>query len=287
MATIGHQWGGYSKQDGKTELRDAKEPLQGRETSAATSTNDGSIPELYKKEPGSLSSLLIVVISGGDVREYNYLQELSIKHTFPQVKLIFLSSERNKGGLTPRMMLEKLDDSIDFDEQIKSDKILISSIDKIFMVTDVDHYYEELAKIIPNNDKPKVIWVVSNPCFEIWLYYSHFDHINEEIRLLESIPQSQQSSKLKTINDIIFKGGIDPRKAFDHIQTAIENAKNNFQEDKNGIPKLFSTNMYVLGEYILDAIGKKEFDKWLEKKQEEIEAYRKKSQIDGNTSSSK
>lgn len=35
--------------------------------------------------------------------------------------------------------------------------------------------------------------------------------------------------------------------------------------------------MYILGEYILNAIGQKEFENWLEEKQRSIEAYRKKN----------
>lgn len=275
MATIGCQRNSYSKEDGKSELRNAVTLTREAEDVDAIATDDGYIPESYKKGTGTLSSFLIVVISGGDVRESNYFNEITKKRTFPRVKLIFLSSERNKGGLTPRMMLTKMEESIDFDEQTVSDKILLSSIDKIFMVSDVDHYYDELAAIIPGNDKPKVIWIVSNPCFEIWLYYGCFDHIKDEIRMLESIPQSKQSSTLKTINDSIIKGGIDPRKAFDRIQTASENAKLHYEEDENRIPKLFSTNMYILEEYILEAIGEKEFENWLEEKQRSIEAYRK------------
>ena len=279
MATVEYQRNSYSKQDGKSELRNAIDLSIQAEDTDVIATDDGHIPSLYKKETGILSSFLIVVISGGDVRESNYFREIAKKRTFPRVKLIFLSSERNKGGLTPKMMLTKMKDTIDFDEQTVSNKLLLSSIDKIFMVSDVDHYYNELSEIIPGNKEPKVIWIVSNPCFEIWLYYSCFDYIKDEIRALESLPQSKQSSTLKTINDSIIKGGVDPRKAFERIKTTNENAKAHYDEDENRIPKLYSTNMYVLGEYVLDAIGEGEFENWLKAKQRSIEAYRKNNNI--------
>ena len=44
--------------------------------------------------------------------------------------------------------------------------------------------------------------------------------------------------------------------------------------DENNIPKLYSTTMYVFGEYVLNAIGANEFEKWLEEKQKKIESYR-------------
>ena len=37
--------------------------------------------------------------------------------------------------------------------------------------------------------------------------------------------------------------------------------------------------MYVLGEYVLDAIGEGEFENWLKAKQRSIEAYRKNNNI--------
>jgi hypothetical protein len=172
------------------------------------------------------------------------------------------------------MMHDKLNDIIEYSEPTKTSKILYSSIDKIFMISDVDHYYDDLVQLLPDCTDPKEIWVISNPCFEIWLYYAHFDEIRDEIRVLESLPQSQHSSTLKTINDTIVKGGIDPRKAFGRIQTANENSKKNYSIDENNIPKLYSTTMYVFGEYVLNAIGANEFEKWLEEKQKKIESYR-------------
>ena len=116
MATVEYQRNSYSKQDGKSELRNAIDLSIQAEDTDVIATDDGHIPSLYKKETGILSSFLIVVISGGDVRESNYFREIAKKRTFPRVKLIFLSSERNKGGLTPKMMLTKMKDTIDFDE---------------------------------------------------------------------------------------------------------------------------------------------------------------------------
>lgn len=275
MDTLNDLLNRYSKSDGTDELRDVV--VAGHESDGidVISQEDNQTPLDYRKETGTLSSFLVIVVSGGEVREGNYLSELTKKQTFPHIKLIFISSEKEKGGLPPKMMLSKLDEIIEREDCDKTHKILYSSVDHIFMVSDVDHYYLDLVEVLHQNDDPKVTWIISNPCFEIWLYYAHFSEIIQEIRKLENIPQSQQSSTLKSINDQIVKGGIDPRKAFDKVQIANINSKKNFRKDENGVPVLFATNMYILGEFVLEAIGKQEFENWLLEKQKKIEAYKK------------
>lgn len=277
MAAIENLINAYSKKDGDSNLRDSINLLDPSGGSDTIKSDSNDAPADYTKGPGSISSFLIVVISGGEVRERNYLTELSRKQTFPRIKLIFASSEKGKGGLSPKMMQNKLNDIVETGDPIKTPKILYSSIDKIFMVSDVDHYYNELKSILQSNNDPKIIWTISNPCFEIWLYYAHFADISDEIKILEAIPQSQQSSTLKNKTNIVVDGGIDPRKAFEHIQTANINSKRNYAEDDNGIPKLYCTSMYILGEYLLEVIGEREFEKWLDEKQKRIEAYKRKA----------
>lgn len=267
----------YSKHQGNSDLRESVEQKDISDGFDFIKADDKVISDDYKKGDGLISSFLIVVISGGEVRESDYLSELSKKKTFPHIKLIFVSSEKGKGGLSPKMMHDKLNDIIEYSEPTKTSTILYSSIDKIFMISDVDHYYDDLVRLLPDCNDPKEIWIISNPCFEIWLYYAHFNEIRDEIRVLESLPQSQQSSTLKTINNTIVKGGIDPREAFGRIQAANENSKKNYAVDENNIPQLYSTNMYVFGEYVLDTIGANEFEKWLKEKQKKIESYRKRA----------
>ena len=276
MATIEHLLNGYSKPDGDSDLRESTEFSDISDGIDVLTSESNSIPEEYKKGTGTISSFFIVVISGGELRESIYLQELSKKRTFPRVKLIFVSSDRNKGGLPPKEMVEKLYDTVEFDEPTKSHKILYSSIDKIFMVSDVDHYYDDLVAILSKHDNPNIIWIISNPCFEIWLYYAYYDYLRDEIRVLESLPQPKQSSKLKTLNDTVVKGGIDPRKAFERINIATDNSKKYYKVDSNGIPELYCTNMHILGDYLLEAIGAQEFEKWLEAKQNKVKSYTKK-----------
>lgn len=56
----------------------------------------------YTKQEGELLPALYFVISGGEVRERNYLQAIEKKQEFNSLRLIFITSERQKGGLTPK-----------------------------------------------------------------------------------------------------------------------------------------------------------------------------------------
>ena len=61
------------------------------------------------------------------------------------------------------------------------------------------------------------------------------------------------SSKFKTWANTVVKGGLKPTKAILKIEQNIENARKNYSEE-NGIPTLFSTQMYRLAEKMLPYI---------------------------------
>lgn len=125
--------------------------------------------------------------------------------------------------------------------------------DKIFLLSDVDHFYSELKGIIGTCEKEQMHLIISNPCFEIWLYYGEFseqptgfDKPDNELKI---------SSAFKTYLDRKKSGGINPKHAIYNIETAIKNARNNYSTDKFGIPILFSTNMFRLAEELLPLIN--------------------------------
>jgi hypothetical protein len=61
-------------------------------------------------------------------------------------------------------------------------------------------------------------------------------------------------------------GGLDPRKAFQYIKEGIKNSLQYFEKDENNIPKLFSTNMHEMAEYIYNILeqNKNEYSKFKE-----------------------
>ncbi len=209
------------------------------------------ISEHYTKIEGKLSTRLFVIISGGTKRERQYFSILqNNQEKFNRIRLEFVSDEAS--GLTTTMLLAtarsikaKLIDSISEDEDV------------FYLLSDRDHYYPELCTISPICSAESFNLIISNPCFEIWLYYGYFGvkptqngFTNTNIHQISS--EFKHYLHLKTSE--LGMGGADPRKAIFKIKTAIENAEKNYFVDSNGIPEVYSTNMHLLAVELIKQI---------------------------------
>lgn len=233
-----------------------------------------TISQQYVKDEAFVEQNLYFIISGGTTRERAFFQELEKKNVFAALKVVFLSSPKKKGGLTPKMMEEKWA-KIQKEQQVcvKNHTYDVTDIDKVFMVTDVDDYYGELVGILKKNDL-SCKWIISNPDIEIWLYYCYFNNPNTDLAEVKVAPQNKRSSLMKTVLGRMNNGGgVDPRKAFLHLKTGISNSKKHLEIDENGIPILFSTNMGVLCEDVLGQLGS-EYDNWIENKRKKTEMFK-------------
>lgn len=225
-----------------------------------------------------MSYSLICVISGGTGRERIFLSELEKKHTFKKVNVVFVSTKDGEGGLTPKMMFSE------FERICKNGTIYTSgrrvkldSVDVIYMFTDVDHYEKELIEILNNSKKESPIWIISNPDFEIWLYYCFMNNPYGDLKEVLDVTPSQRSKKLKTVNGTLNNGGgLDTRKAFEHLEEGIAHSKEHYQET-NGIPNILSTQMHIFAEDVLLRLGD-EYKSFMQKKLEFRELMRKKKQ---------
>lgn len=142
--------------------------------------------------------------------------------------------------------------------------------DTVWFVIDTDTWEKE-GKIAPlrefckeRNDsimdgfdeiKNYSAWNVaqSNPCFEIWLFYHFYDTAPGDEEVAKSI------SFKEYVNSAIsggFNYGIDQAR----LEDAIRNAEKNYQENGNGSPGLYSTEMSRLGAEI-DGFVKTELPK--------------------------
>ncbi|MDD6131614.1 MAG: RloB domain-containing protein [Bacteroidales bacterium] len=253
-----------------------KESLPNNPENAPDSTVQ--IPSAYKKEDGTMSYSLICVISGGTGRERIFLSELEKKHTFKKVNVVFVSTKDGEGGLTPKMMFSE------FERICKNGTIYTSgrrvkldSVDVIYMFTDVDHYEKELIEILNNSKKESPIWIISNPDFEIWLYYCFMNNPYGDLKEVLDVTPSQRSKKLKTVNGTLNNGGgLDTRKAFEHLEEGIAHSKEHYQET-NGIPNILSTQMHIFAEDVLLRLGD-EYKSFMQKKLEFRELMKKKKQ---------
>ncbi len=230
------------------------------------------ISSSYTRREPLLSPKLYFVISGGTVRERDYLMALERKREFKGLQVVFITSKRNEGGLTPKMMQEKVEEIIVNKSFMRNGTLFnITDIDSIYLISDVDHYADELQALVPQAKGFR--WVISNPAFEIWLYYAYFNNPHVDLADIAELPQSQMSSALKTRNDRLKPGGIDPRKTFERMPEAISNAAAHYAEDKYGVPTLFATQMHHFATDVLNVIGN-EYRTWLERKQELIRQFK-------------
>ena len=78
MDTITDLLNQYSKQQGNSDLRESVEHKDISDGFDIIKSDDNVISDDYKKGDGLISSFLIVVISGGEVRESDYLSLLII-----------------------------------------------------------------------------------------------------------------------------------------------------------------------------------------------------------------
>lgn len=143
--------------------------------------------------------------------------------------------------------------------------IKLDAVDTVYMFTDVDHYKDELKGILVSRKSAAPIWIISNPDFEIWLYYCYRNNPYEELKAVIEEKESLRSSKLKTLNGTFNNGGgLDTRKAFERLEDGIVHSKEHYQE-MDGIPNLLSTQMHVFAEDVLIRLGN-EFKEFVQKK---------------------
>lgn len=266
----------YSQSDGTQDLFPKRQEPKVHHHSLQVPVEKFAGSPRYEKEDGNIEPRLYFVISGGTTRERHFLQTLinNKDKIFHSLNLIFLSSAIRAGGLTPKMM------DIQWKEIQRSGRIrqhgrdyVLEDIDKVYMITDVDHYETVLREILRRGQK-SCEWIISNPCIELWLYYCYFEHPKVDLESVRSAEPSKRSLQMKAINDKLLKGGIDPRKAFFNMRRGIANAKKCYEDDATHFPALLSTQMWKFCEDIEYVISE-EFEKWHQAEINRIRLYSK------------
>jgi RloB-like protein len=207
--------------------------------------SDIQIAGYQKMDIEKMPKAFFVIISGGQDREKEYFKIISNQDKFQRIKLEFIADPQK---LSPDGMLELAEYK---KAHFQTSHNVDAEPDKIYLISDVDHFINELLRIKPKCENESFVLIISNSCFEVWLYYAFMVDmpnfpIPNDIRKI--------SWKFKGWLPSVIHGGIKTTKAIFNIYTNIENAKKNYKEDKNGIPLLFSTNMYLLAEDLLPLI---------------------------------
>ena len=261
----------YSKEDSARTPADV--PLH----KATTENKDGSgmseaiqVPLAYRKTEGVLSTSLVFVLSGGEKRERDFLLELIRQRELHSLKVAFMSEKGQ--GLQPYQMQDKWAQiQLTGEIKIESQLFHLEAMDKVFLLSDVDEFYDQLEKIFKEDSTgTQGQWIVSNPCFEIWLYYCYLNAPEKDLACLKSEVVATRSKKMKTICNTLISGGINPRLAFEHMVTGIEHSNAHYAVDDNGIPVLYATQMHNMAQYLVDTLNNNanEYSEYVKRKEE-------------------
>lgn len=187
--------------------------------------------EYTKKEPFRDATIFLIVCEG-EKREPSYF--IFFDKLVSQLKVIPIPSQHGKSA--PNHLLENANKAIDKYNSDGGDY-------ELWIVLDIDKWADKINRLQEECTSKKGWHIaISNPCFEVWLYY----HFNEKMPKIECI---NNCSAWKELIPKINRGGFDSTKHPTLLSHAIRNSKANYSE-KGYIPNIGSTQLYRLGEKI-------------------------------------
>ena len=194
----------------------------------------------------------VVVFTNGEVREKKYFQWMM--NYCEKLRLEFFAYPISPDDLFADVKAKKEEYEKTAGEETP---------DTYYTVTDVDHFYNDIVRSKPLYESDGIRLIISNPCFEVWLYYSKCDDRFEGFVMPED--RLKLSQEVKRFLNVKIPGGCNPGKAVFDIKRNIEVARAYYGEDEKGIPVMFSTNMFVLAEDLFPYL-EADIEEWKEKR---------------------
>ena len=249
-----------------------------KSTSLPSMSLDGERPSIhqilqseYRKDDASVSTSILFVLSGGEEREKAYLKPIDSAKKI----VVAFKSKRNQ-GLKPKELDEIAQQIIKnhlFETETQT--YHFENDDSLYILQDVDEFERDIQLILKDKVSKQIQWLISNPCFEMWLYYHYIDDEPKSLLSdMEVLTTAQRSQWLKHKLNYLVPGGINPTKALEHLQEAIDRSRRYYAEE-NAIPLLYATQMDKLAERIVALDSDKEIENYFvaqRKKQEQWKA---------------
>lgn len=197
-----------------------------------------------KPSPTLVPKSYIVVFSVGTKREKDYFHLITRNpQLYPDIKVDFWGNDCFEPGGNPQITKFAIGKVREYRESSSED-----NPDSYWPLTDVDHFGLFLPEMKKECYGNGIELIISNSCFEVWLYYSEKSDKCIDFKVPDD--NDKISSSFKTWVNVQIKGGLNPKKAILKIEQNITNAQNNYTEE-NGIPTLFSTQMFRLAQKML------------------------------------
>ena len=231
----------------------------------------GGLSSDYSKGEATVETRIVFIISGGDKREKDYFKMLMKGRHIRRLKIAFVSKKGQ--GLVPSQMFDLAKDYLSNNRFVTdTDSFSIDADDTLYLVQDMDEFESNIRAMLEKSDEiQQATWIVSNPSIEVWLYYHMFNTPKGFLDEGLQKPLKERSQWLKHKLDELVPGGINPINAFADIRMAIANSQANYKDYK-GLPDVYSTQMYILAEDILNTLGN-EFDEMLQRRKEMAERF--------------
>lgn len=262
----------YSKTDSFRRVTSPVAPEEKRDERGEVGGIGASDTDYSKGEP-HLETAIVFILSGGSEREKDYFRPLRMDAKIRNVKIAFRSKKGQ--GLKPYELASIASEFLRNKLFITEENLSyhIEEGDTIYLIQDVDMFGPELRKHLSGDyDKSAIQWIISNPAFEIWLFYHYHDNpsmLNDGLTLSER----DRSNWLKENLNIIIPGGVKPTQALHYAEIAIRNSRNNYS-DVDGIPEVFSTQMHLLAESVIEKLGDAEYKAMNERRNARIAMFK-------------
>lgn len=193
----------------------------------------------YKKGAGYRDDPRYIISFEGRKTEPNYFAEVEKLSRF---NIIPIHPTELHGDSSPKGVMNRLELKIEELQDVETKKIHNA---EVWLVVDVDQWmaHGQLDHLIAQCHGKQWNFAISNPCFEVWLYF-HFELIPDSD--LETLKCSELKTKVKA-----FKNQADFRDYTSLIPIAIQNAESVYVQTDNGIPNKGTTQVHLLIKQLL------------------------------------
>lgn len=262
----------YAKGEASRKIFEASQVFESESKNPDIISRFSTVAADYSKGTPYLSTRIMFILSGGSKRERDYFRPLKTDVHIRSIRIAFRSKDGQ--GLKPYELKTLAEEFIERKQFVTEDNqsYRIEEDDMIYLLQDVDEFSDELKMYLTgNNSQTQYKWIISNPSFEIWLYY-HYSDTTGPLSKGINMSARDRSNWLKEHLNTIVAGGVKTTKALYIIESAIANSRKNYGEDKS-LPNLYSTQMHIVGESIL-SIMKTEFHDMKNRQAERIAFYK-------------
>jgi hypothetical protein len=205
---------------------------------------------------------LFAIVCEGGKREPDYFKKFQFLSSKIKVDVIetYITDEEMQiyfdDKSAPRWVLDRAIRYID--------KVGLIDEDDLWFVIDRDEWEENQIREIASycDENPNWHLVISNPCFEVWLYF----HMRSDITISESTCCNEFKTEIARFDP----GGYNPLVFIQRFQEAIVNAKAADSDKDYFLPKFKETKVYQLGEAVVAKVSRADLVRFINYKIPEL-----------------